>query len=67
MLVEFQFNGEQKINSGGSGNLGTNLGWAMAAIYMGGRLPQICLNVSFHTRVLHDLYLYYRFYVLEYF
>ncbi|XP_057540939.1 probable vacuolar amino acid transporter YPQ1 [Amaranthus tricolor] len=41
-----QFNGEQKINSGGSGNLGTNLGWAMAAIYMGGRLPQICLNIK---------------------
>ncbi|OVA03880.1 Cystinosin/ERS1p repeat [Macleaya cordata] len=25
--------------------IGTILGWAMAAIYMGGRLPQICLNV----------------------
>lgn len=23
------------------------LGWLMAAIYMGGRIPQICLNVSF--------------------
>ncbi|XVF07094.1 hypothetical protein REPUB_Repub06bG0108900 [Reevesia pubescens] len=29
---------------GGSG-IGTFLGWAMAAIYMGGRLPQICLNI----------------------
>ncbi|XWS58995.1 hypothetical protein CRYUN_Cryun08bG0082200 [Craigia yunnanensis] len=28
---------------GGSG-VGTFLGWAMAAIYLGGRLPQICLN-----------------------
>ncbi|WOL16367.1 seven transmembrane protein 1-like [Canna indica] len=25
---------------------GTLLGWAMAAIYMGGRLPQICLNIK---------------------
>ncbi|KAI3894851.1 hypothetical protein MKX03_014957 [Papaver bracteatum] len=25
--------------------IGTILGWAMAAIYMGGRLPQICLNM----------------------
>ncbi|XP_058079350.1 uncharacterized protein LOC131227566 isoform X2 [Magnolia sinica] len=30
--------------AGGSG-IGTILGWAMAAIYMGGRLPQICLNI----------------------
>ncbi|XP_058107573.1 uncharacterized protein LOC131251086 isoform X1 [Magnolia sinica] len=29
----------------GSSGIGTFLGWAMAAIYMGGRLPQICLNV----------------------
>nr|TKS09757.1 lysosomal amino acid transporter 1 [Populus alba] len=27
--------------------IGTFLGWSMAAIYMGGRLPQICLNVIF--------------------
>ncbi|KAF7852217.1 hypothetical protein BT93_L5367 [Corymbia citriodora subsp. variegata] len=30
----------------GNSGVGTFLGWAMAAIYMGGRLPQICLNVS---------------------
>ncbi|XP_065854420.1 uncharacterized protein [Euphorbia lathyris] len=30
----------------GSTGVGTFLGWAMAAIYMGGRLPQIWLNVS---------------------
>lgn len=30
--------------SGGS-QIGSYLGWAMAAIYMGGRLPQICLNI----------------------
>ncbi|KAK6137002.1 hypothetical protein DH2020_029254 [Rehmannia glutinosa] len=28
-----------------SNGIGTNLGWGMAAIYMGGRLPQICLNI----------------------
>nr|AFK47806.1 unknown [Medicago truncatula] len=26
-------------------SIGTYLGWAMAVIYMGGRLPQICLNI----------------------
>ncbi|EEF41820.1 conserved hypothetical protein [Ricinus communis] len=29
----------------GSTGIGTFLGWAMAAIYMGGRLPQILLNL----------------------
>ncbi|XP_052173677.1 uncharacterized protein LOC127788996 isoform X1 [Diospyros lotus] len=29
----------------GSSAIGTYLGWGMAAIYMGGRLPQICLNI----------------------
>ncbi|KAL0555127.1 hypothetical protein IC582_009060 [Cucumis melo] len=29
-----------------SGGIGTYLGWAMALIYMGGRLPQICLNIK---------------------
>lgn len=29
----------------GTENIGTFLGWGMAAIYMGGRLPQICLNI----------------------
>ncbi|KAF7852213.1 hypothetical protein BT93_L5366 [Corymbia citriodora subsp. variegata] len=29
----------------GNGGIGTFLGWAMATIYMGGRLPQICLNI----------------------
>lgn len=29
----------------GSSRIGNLLGWAMAAIYMGGRLPQICLNI----------------------
>ncbi|XP_039155194.1 lysosomal amino acid transporter 1 homolog [Eucalyptus grandis] len=33
--------------NGFSGHVGVGsfLGWAMAAIYMGGRLPQICLNI----------------------
>ncbi|KAK6942097.1 PQ-loop repeat [Dillenia turbinata] len=39
---------EENQASGGAGDgssgIGTFLGWAMAAIYMGGRLPQICLN-----------------------
>ncbi|KAG8483673.1 hypothetical protein CXB51_023464 [Gossypium anomalum] len=30
----------------GGTKVGTFLGWAMAAIYMGGRLPQICLNIE---------------------
>ncbi|KAL9287485.1 hypothetical protein AtEden1_Chr4g0296731 [Arabidopsis thaliana] len=43
--------GARKLLEVSSGNLGENnnigmwLGWAMAAIYMGGRLPQICMNV----------------------
>ncbi|KAG9459214.1 hypothetical protein H6P81_003722 [Aristolochia fimbriata] len=30
----------------GNSAAGTYLGWAMAVIYMGGRLPQICLNIK---------------------
>ncbi|XP_039135806.1 probable vacuolar amino acid transporter YPQ2 [Dioscorea cayenensis subsp. rotundata] len=33
------------VREGASNGIGTILGWAMAAIYMGGRLPQICLNI----------------------
>ncbi|KAM7259779.1 hypothetical protein ACFE04_015520 [Oxalis oulophora] len=32
-------------NGEGSSDIGTFLGWGMAAIYMGGRLPQIWLNI----------------------
>lgn len=32
-------------HGGGGSEIGSILGWAMAAIYMGGRLPQICLNI----------------------
>ncbi|GFY98101.1 PQ-loop repeat family protein [Actinidia rufa] len=35
----------QETAGSGSSGIGTLLGWGMAAIYMGGRLPQICLNV----------------------
>ncbi|VVB02931.1 unnamed protein product [Arabis nemorensis] len=38
--------GNLKENHGGENSkIGMLLGWAMAAIYMGGRLPQICLNM----------------------
>uniref|UniRef100_A0A1D1XTN8 Putative membrane protein YOL092W n=1 Tax=Anthurium amnicola TaxID=1678845 RepID=A0A1D1XTN8_9ARAE len=33
-------------NNVASSGIGTFLGWAMATIYMGGRLPQICLNMK---------------------
>ncbi|XP_022152069.1 uncharacterized protein LOC111019873 isoform X2 [Momordica charantia] len=42
-----QVAGELLQNNGneGSSGIGTYLGWAMAVIYMGGRLPQIFLNI----------------------
>ncbi|CAK9322831.1 unnamed protein product [Citrullus colocynthis] len=36
----------EKNGNEGSSGIGTYLGWAMAVIYMGGRLPQICLNIK---------------------
>lgn len=44
--MNFQVHGVQRITSDVGGGIGSYMGWAMAAIYMGGRLPQICLNVS---------------------
>ncbi|KAL1314178.1 hypothetical protein HN51_040957 [Arachis hypogaea] len=41
----FQVGGEQMLEEGLAGSLGTLLGWAMTLIYLGGRLPQICLNI----------------------
>ncbi|KAK9156525.1 hypothetical protein Scep_003099 [Stephania cephalantha] len=32
--------------SSGSGGIGTFLGWGMAAVYMGGRFPQLYLNIK---------------------
>lgn len=43
LLVNAMSLGESSIEGGSE--VGTFLGWAMAAIYMGGRLPQICLNI----------------------
>ncbi|KAF1879385.1 hypothetical protein Lal_00005851 [Lupinus albus] len=44
-----QVSGDPSAGLGAEGHslIGTLLGWAMAIIYMSGRLPQICLN---HTR-----------------
>ncbi|XP_059076392.1 probable vacuolar amino acid transporter YPQ1 [Cryptomeria japonica] len=38
--------GSSMIEEDAPNHLGLLLGWLMAAIYMGGRLPQICLNLS---------------------
>lgn len=35
----------QDLNESHGNAYGQGLGWLMAAIYMGGRIPQICLNV----------------------
>lgn len=47
-VIWVQVDGELLQGNGieGSSGIGSYLGWAMAAIYLGGRLPQICLNVS---------------------
>jgi solute carrier family 66 (lysosomal lysine-arginine transporter), member 1 len=31
----------------GTSGIGTFLGWAMTVVYLGGRMPQIFLNVSY--------------------
>jgi len=41
-----------------SSPVGTWLGWIMAAIYMGGRLPQIWKNVRFQKPFLNAVILY---------
>ncbi|PKA57959.1 hypothetical protein AXF42_Ash012498 [Apostasia shenzhenica] len=43
-LLQYNALDTSLIESGGSTGIGSYLGWAMAAIYMGGRLPQIWLN-----------------------
>ncbi|CAI9110019.1 OLC1v1009978C1 [Oldenlandia corymbosa var. corymbosa] len=42
------FSGRKLLQEHGAGNtvLGQSLGWMMAAIYMGGRIPQIWLNIK---------------------
>jgi len=49
LFLKFQVGGHQLSDHGVEAyhSIGTYLGWAMAVIYMGGRLPQICLNVSY--------------------
>ncbi|XP_020267711.1 probable vacuolar amino acid transporter YPQ1 [Asparagus officinalis] len=44
-LLQSQADGSSVGHGGVGSEIGTILGWAMAAIYMGGRLPQICLNI----------------------
>ncbi|KAJ1392402.1 PQ-loop repeat [Sesbania bispinosa] len=42
-----QDSGDQLLENGATGlnGTGTLLGWAMTFVYLGGRLPQICLNI----------------------
>jgi hypothetical protein len=42
--------GHSSLSHGSGSEVGSFLGWAMAIIYMGGRLPQIFLNVSHHKK-----------------
>ncbi|KAK7290715.1 hypothetical protein RIF29_05322 [Crotalaria pallida] len=44
----FQVGGDQSAENGASGSIGigTFLGWIMTFMYLGGRLPQICLNIK---------------------
>ncbi|XP_014491005.1 seven transmembrane protein 1 [Vigna radiata var. radiata] len=44
----FQVGDDQLLKTDVSGNssIGTFLGWAMTFVYLGGRLPQICLNIK---------------------
>jgi hypothetical protein len=39
---------DSSVSNGSGSGIGSFLGWAMAVIYMGGRLPQIWLNVILH-------------------
>lgn len=47
IVPQLQVNESLLIEYGSSGaaDIGSYLGWGMAIIYMGGRLPQIFLNV----------------------
>jgi len=48
-LQQLQVSGDQLMENDASGtsSIGTYLGWAMTFIYLGGRMPQIFLNVSY--------------------
>lgn len=41
---------DSSVSNGSGSGIGSFLGWAMAVIYMGGRLPQIWLNVILHKQ-----------------
>ncbi|ONM31189.1 PQ-loop repeat family protein / transmembrane family protein [Zea mays] len=57
LLVFVEGHGNSSLSHGNGSEIGRYLGWAMAIIYMGGRLPQILLNVRLHkvrTFTFHD-------------
>ena len=47
LLILFEYQTFSGVNEMGSGTAGVWCGWLMAIIYMGGRLPQIYLNVIY--------------------
>ncbi|KVI09038.1 Cystinosin/ERS1p repeat-containing protein, partial [Cynara cardunculus var. scolymus] len=57
----------QLLQDGGGGKsvYGQWLGWMMAAIYMGGRIPQIVLNVKRGSVEIIMQYVYYRYFFLK--
>ncbi|XP_062196004.1 uncharacterized protein LOC133899079 isoform X2 [Phragmites australis] len=46
LLLFADDHGHSSLSPGGGSEIGSFLGWAMAIIYMGGRLPQIFLNMQ---------------------
>ncbi|NP_001159199.1 uncharacterized protein [Zea mays] len=46
LLVFVEGHGNSSLSHGNGSEIGRYLGWAMAIIYMGGRLPQILLNMQ---------------------
>ncbi|KAG5043171.1 hypothetical protein AAZX31_03G104100 [Glycine max] len=45
LFQQLQVSDDQLPKTDVSGSIGTFFGWAMTFIYLGGRLPQICLNI----------------------
>ncbi|AQK89384.1 PQ-loop repeat family protein / transmembrane family protein [Zea mays] len=48
LLLFVDDHGNSSLSQSSGSEIGSFLGWAMAMIYMGGRLPQILLNVRLH-------------------
>ncbi|PWZ09738.1 hypothetical protein Zm00014a_037913 [Zea mays] len=48
LLLFVDDHGNSSLSQSSRSEIGSFLGWAMAMIYMGGRLPQILLNVRLH-------------------